>query len=519
MNKYMVLFTVCVGTVLSTYVSSCVNIALPNIMAALNYDADSIVWVSLSYLIPYGSILPLTGKLGDEYGPKKVYLIGLSLFTVASFGCGMANSSQMMIVIRIFQGIGAGLLLPNSMTLVAQSFGSHERGQALGIWGAMAAAGGAMGPTIGGYLIDLFAWRAIFFSIVPFCIFALLLSVVTLPNLPPRRSGKIDYLGGALLIGAISAILIALNKGEKEGWTSLYIVSLFYGSFASFILFLAWELKVENPMIDLYLFKSVNFSLANILGFASFMVFYGTMYLLPFFMKSLLNYSSVQAGVMMLPLTATMVLIAPLGGKLSDRIGSRYPALIGMILITLALFMFRTIDLQYGSHQFFVRLTLFGLGLGFTMAPLSNCAINSLPPSKIGVGSGFFNLAKMVGGSVGMVFAQTLLTQRGIYHSAVFKESLADNAGAGDIFLHMQSLWGSVGMSRDQIANAMLAWQSGQGLSNIQFDTLKAALLKIIQLKSSVLSFQDVFFALAMLCLVGTLLALGIQKKAKNPST
>lgn len=511
-NKYLILLTVCVGTILTTYVSSCVNIALPNIMAALNFNMDSIVWVSLSYMLPYGSILPLTGKLGDEYGAKNVYITGLILFTISSTLCGIANSSTSMIIFRIFQGIGAGMLLPNAMTLVTEAFSPEERGQALGIWGAMAAAGGAMGPTIGGYLIEHFAWRSIFISVVPLCIISMILAFLVLPKSMKRESGTIDWLGAALLSTAISALLVALNQGQKEGWDSLYIISFFYLAFASFVLFVAVEFFVESPMIPMSLFKSWNFSLANLIGFVSFLSFYGGLFLLPFFMKSVLGYSSITAGLVVLPLTLSMVISAPLVGRLCDRIGSRWPALIGMIMIGISFYSLRTVNDHYGFGDFFYRLTLFGIGLGFTMSPLSNLAIGALPKDKIGVGSGIFNLAKIVGGSVGVVFAQTLLSRREVYHTAVIKEYLNGATGAPlEIFNRIQSLWGSSGMNRSEIGDATMGWTSGYGYLPQQYAGFKAILLKLITLKSTVLAFEDVFFGIAMLCLLGGILCFFIR--------
>ncbi len=162
-SRYAVLCTVCLGTVMSAYTGSCVNLALPDIMAALNFNMDSIVWVSLGYLLLYGAIMPLTGKLGDQYGAKLMYIGGMTIFALGSFCCGLTNSSGLMIFFRIVQGIGAGMLLPNAMTIVAETFAPQERGQALGIWSAMVAVGSALGPTAGGYLIETFGWRSIFF--------------------------------------------------------------------------------------------------------------------------------------------------------------------------------------------------------------------------------------------------------------------------------------------------------------------------------------------------------------------
>jgi len=337
---------------------------------------DSVVWVSLGYMLPYGSTLPMTGKLGDQFGAKTMYVGGLILFTVTTLLCGIATSSTEMIIFRILQGIGAGMLLPNAMTIVAETFEAHERGQALGVWSAMAAAGSALGPTVGGYLIERFDWRSIFFSVGPICVIGIILALTVIPTSRRNPEATVDYLGSVLLITAISSLLVALNQGQKEGWNSLYIVSLFYMAFAAFVLFLAVEFKVKNPMVDMRLFTNMNFAVANIVGFITFVAFYGGNFLLPFFMKSILHYNSITAGIMLLPLTAAMVIFSPIGGRLADRFGSQLPAFTGISLIACALYLLDTISADYSARDFFIRLSIFGIGLGLTMSPLTNCAVS-----------------------------------------------------------------------------------------------------------------------------------------------
>jgi EmrB/QacA subfamily drug resistance transporter len=515
LKKYAILCAVCLGTVLSAYVSSCVNIALPNIMAALNFNMDSIVWVSLGYMLPYGSTLPLTGKLGDQFGAKSAYITGLIIFTAASLLCGLTTGSASMVIFRVVQGVGAGLLLPNAMAIVAETFAAHERGQALGIWSAMAAAGSAMGPTVGGYLIENFDWRSIFFSVGPLCLLSIVFAWAVIPSSRRNSSVRIDYWGAAFLITGISSLLVALNQGQKEGWDSLYILLLFYLAFAAFTLFVAIEMRVQNPMIDIRLFGNVNFTVANLVGFLSFIAFYGGMFLLPFFLKSILDYSSITAGMVMLPLTATMVVFSPIGGRLADRFGSRLPAVAGIILIASALYSLETINAEYSAKDFFVRLTVFGMGLGLTMSPLSNCAIAALPKDKIGVGSGVFNLSKIIGGSIGVVFAETLLSRREIYHTAVLKEYLnaANHFSGQPLFQLMQELWGNQGMDSQMIVQAAHGWVTGQDLLPEQYVMLKALLQSMITRQASVLSFQDVFHTVAVLCFAGAGLALLIRQK------
>ncbi|CUH94722.1 putative secreted protein [Propionispora sp. 2/2-37] len=514
MVKYFILCAVCLGTVLSAYVSSCVNIALPNIMAALNFNMDSVVWVSLGYMLPYGSILPLTGKLGDQFGAKLVYVLGMIIFTVASLLCGLATSSTAMIVFRIIQGVGAGMLLPNAMTIVAQTFEPHERGQALGIWSAMAAAGSAMGPTIGGYLIEFWNWRWVFFSVGPVCIISVIFALAVIPRSSRSAGVSIDYLGAVFLITSISSLLVALNQGQKEGWESLYIFSLFYVAFVAFVIFLLVEFSVEKPMIDMRLFSDLTFSVANLVGFISFVGFYGGNFLLPFFLKSIMDYSSTTAGLMILPMTASMVIFSPIGGRLADRFGSRLPAVTGIMLIAFSLYLLDTISADYSNRDFFIRLSLFGMGLGLTMSPLTNCAVSTLPKNKIGVGSGIFNLAKIIGGSIGVVFAETLLTRREIYHTAVLKEYLTPAAySSQEISRVLRALWGDKGMDDAMISAAAHGWLTGQGLLPQQYAQFKLLLNSMITRQSSILSFQDVFFTVSIVCFAGGILALFIRRR------
>jgi EmrB/QacA subfamily drug resistance transporter len=517
MKKYAILCAVCLGSFLSAYTTSCINIALPNIMAALNFNMDSIVWVSLGYMLPYGSIMPMTGKLGDQFGAKTMYILGLMLFSAASLLCGLATSSTAMVIFRIAQGIGAGFILPNAMAVVAQTFPAHERGQAMGIWGAMAAVGMAMGPTLGGYLIEHFDWRTIFFSVGPVAMLSIVFAFAVIP--PSRRNPAVtvDYAGAALLVISISSLLVALNQGQKHGWDSLYIVSLFYAAFAAMALFLAVELRVRQPMIDIRLFRNLNFTTANTVAFLAFFAFMATNFLLPFFLKSILDYSSITTGIMLLPMTVGIVTFSPVGGRLADRFGSKLPTFFGTIIIAYALYALNTIDTEYSNQHFFIRLSLLGMGTGLIMSPLINCVVSSLPQDKVGVGSGVYNLCQVIGGSVGVVFAQVLLNRREVYHTVVLKEYLNPATHSSqEIFRLLQLLWGDQGMDNSMLTVAARGWLTGQGLIPQQYVTFKALLSSMITRQASILSFQDVFFALALICFAAGLLALFIRRKTVN---
>ena len=501
-NKYMVLLTVTLGTMLSSYVSSSVNIALPNMMQVFGFTMDSVVWVSLSYMLPYGSILPITGKLGDQFGRKRMYLTGLAIFTAATLLVGMAWSSTALIVFRVLQGIGAGLLFPNSMALVSDAFSPTERGQALGLWGALAAGGSALGPTLGGLIVEYLDWRLIFYSIIPISAIGLLLGTKVLQESKTGQSkAKIDYAGGALLVISLICLMLVLNQGSDEGWTSFYILGLAAIAVLSMAAFFVVEQRTAVPMVDLSLFKNVTFTVSNIVGFLSFMAMYGGLFLLPFYLRNVQGFTAIKAGISMLPLTLSMILLAPLGGRLAGQYGSRIPASLGMSTMALALFSFRLLDARTPYSHIAVTLVFMGVGLALTMSPLSNGVMGTLTKDKLGVGSGVFNLFKNVGGSVGVAIMGTLLDTRQLVHGATYRNYL--DSGSHLVTSTLAALQNNFildGMS--PAAAKLLALSSLQGMVSQQ---------------AAVAAFDDVFLITAVLCAAGILPALFIRDTKSQP--
>lgn len=495
-NKYLVLITVCLGTILTGYVGSSINIALPNIMQAFGFTMDSVVWVSLAYMIPYGSTLPIMGKLGDQFGRKKIYVFGLGVFTVSTLLVGLAWNSSSLIFFRVLQGLGAGLLFPNAMALVSGAFPANERGQALGMWGALAASGSAFGPTIGGYIIEHMTWRLIFYTIIPISVIGLFMAAVFLVESKVNDdSVKIDYFGGLLLVLSLSALLMALNQGSKEGWASAYIIMLLVTSISALATFIYVEKNISNPLVDLNLFRNSTFTTSNLVGFLSFLALYGGMFLLPFFLRNILNYSAIKAGTAMLPLVGAMILLAPLGGKLADNMGSRVPAAIGMAIIASALYSFHFMDDRITNGAIGWRLVLMGVGLAFTMSPLSNGVMATLPKDKIGVGSGVFNLFKNIGGSVGVAIMGTLLNDRQIFHTSILTE-----------YIHS----GSETVSRT--INMLQVSFIHNGMPAGQAQTAAAVVLQgMVTKQASIAAFDDVFLVTAILCSLGVVLAMFIK--------
>ncbi|HBF38139.1 MAG TPA: MFS transporter [Firmicutes bacterium] len=500
-GNYTILFTVVLGTMLAGYVSSCVNIALINIMQNFGFTMDSVVWVTLAYMLPYGSTLPITGRLGDLFGRKRMYLLGLGIFTVATLFVGLAWSKATLILFRVFQGMGAGLLYPNSMALTSDAFPANKRGQALGLWGALSAAGSALGPTIGGYIVEYMNWHLIFYSILPIAIIGLFLGLKILPESKEENaSSQVDYLGGILLVVCFSCLLIALNQGNKNGWASAYIVGLFTGSALSLLAFVFVESLVAMPMIDLQLFKNFTFTISNTVGFLSYIGMYGASFLMPFYMRNIQRFPAIKAGVCLLPLPMAMVLFAPLGGRMADKLGSRILASIGMAVMGVALFSFHFLNDRTSYPTMAWGLIVMGVGLAFTMSPLSNGVMGVLPKDKLGVGSGVFNLFKNIGGAVGVALMGTLLDSRLTFHSVVFKNNITIYSNPALHGLKMfQSLFIKQGYSKSDAGKAALTM-----------------LQSLITKQAAIATYQDVFLVVAVLCALGVIPALFIKDSKKK---
>lgn len=499
-NKYLVLLTVSLGTVLSGYVSSSLDIALTNIMNTFGFTMDNVTWVLLAYMIPYGATLPIMGKMGDQFGRKKMYILGFTVFTVATILVGLAWSSMTVILFRIVQGLGAGMFFPNAMALVADAFPPNERGQALGMWGALAASGMVLGPIVGGYIVQYVNWRMLFSSIVPISAIGIVLAIFVLQE--SEKSGSeegIDYLGGLFMVTSLGSLIIALNQGAKEGWTSLYILGLFACMIVSMMVFIYIESHTQGPLINLELFQNPTFTVANIVGFLTFMTLYGGLFLIPFFLRNILGYTPIKAGISLFPLVGSMILLAPLGGKLADKVDARTPTIMGMLFISLAMYSFRNMTDQTAYPFIALRLIMMGVGLALTMSPLSNAAMATLTKEQTGVGSGVFNLFKNVGGSVGIAIMGTLLDQRQLFHKEIISNHVNTSSDAAKQVIALTQ-----GMLTH---NAIPSAQAHA----IAIGTLQGLVAK----QAAIMAYGDVFQIAAGLAVVGAIMAVMLKENKK----
>lgn len=422
--RWWVLANVMIGTFMAVLDASVVNVALPRIMGVFGVTLDHVEWVVTAYMLVFAIMLPTSGWVADHFGYKRTYLLALSLFTLGSLLCSLAWSFDTLIIFRVIQGAGAGLLLPVGMAIVTREFPVERRGLALGFWGIAAAASVSLGPMVGGYLVDNFSWHMIFDVNVPVGILGVAATVLIQREYKSERIRSFDFVGFISVSSFLAFLLLALTNGNASwntgGWTSTYILSCFALSALGLVVFLITELTVEHPLIDLSLFKDFNFSVSNLALFVFGLGMFGSTFLLPLYFQNSLGYTAFQAGLFFLPVGILQGVMAPISGIVSDRLSPKIPGFIGITLMAFSFFQNHLLSLFSEHSQIASALVFRGIGMGLLFTPLSTLALARIPRERMAQASGMFNVIRQVGGSFGVAIFGTLMTRRVILHLANF---------------------------------------------------------------------------------------------------
>lgn len=408
-NKWMVLFTVAFGTFMATLDSSIVNIALPTIRRELN-TGDTVEWIVLSYLLATTSTLLIMGKLSDMFGRKGIYMLGFTVFVTGSLMCGLAWNIWSLVLFRIVQGLGASMVFAIGPAIISDTFKPHERGRALGIIGTVVAAGSSTGPVIGGLLLGSLGWPSIFYVNVPIGLIAIWRAYVVLPRNAPTIRQSFDIAGAVLFFAAVTGLLIAVDLAPEPayGWDDPLIICLLVVGILLFTLFIYWEKRTSIPMLRLELFNIKPYTSAIATAGMSFIASGANIFILPFYLQQLLNFTPQQAGLIMLAGPLTLSVAAPVGGYLSDKISARWISSIGLLITATGYFMFSLLRPDWSWHDVIWRSSLVSLGFGLFQSPNSSSALNAAPLVVRGVASSLLAFMRNLGLVLGIALAASV---------------------------------------------------------------------------------------------------------------
>lgn len=411
-SPWMVLITVIVGTLLIGLDRTVVNLGMPKMIDDFQTTVSAAGWIATAYIISNAVFVPIFGKLGDKLGNRKIYLWSFVGFTIISGIAGLSWDLNSMVFFRVLQGLVGAAVYPTAMALIAKTFKDPEdRAQALGIWSASMAISAVLGPLIGGPLIDNYSWRWLFYINIPIGILGIFMSLKYLPtDLPVDNESGFDYKGAAALGSALTSLVLVLEKGRDWGWTSSDSI-ICYSFVAVFsLLFYFIEKREKDPIVDLKLFSNKVYSKVLLISLISFGSMMGAMFLLPVFAQTYLGFNATQTGLLFIPMALSMMVAAPLGGKLSKFVPLNILVGAGLLIASIGTYMFSGLDVRTTAKELIIPLMVFATGLGLGMAPMTAAATNSVPENEVGVSSALLNLTRNIAGAIGIALFSTLLS-------------------------------------------------------------------------------------------------------------
>ena len=413
-RRWWTLGAMCCALFMAMLDNTVVNVALPTIQHDLHSSISGLEWTINAYTLAFAVLLVTAGRLGDLFGRVRLFLFGVVLFATASGLIALAQDETWLVAWRAVQGIGGAFMLPATLSIISNNFPPEERGRAIGTWAGVSALALAIGPVIGGFLVEHVSWQSIFLVNLPVAAFTVLLTVATARESRDEHAVRsIDIPGVATLTVGLAALVLALVQGNHWGWGSTRIVALFAIAVVALAGFVLVERRVRVPMVDFRFFASKAFLGANLVGFLVTFAMFAVFFFITLYMQNVKGYTPLEAGVRFLPSTLVIVAVSPISGRLVDRIGARMPIAVGSLLLTASLVWMSFLD--QGSAYWFllVPFVLMGFGMGLVMSPMTTAAMNAVDMRQAGGASGILTMNRMVGGTFGVALLGAIVTALG----------------------------------------------------------------------------------------------------------
>jgi DHA2 family multidrug resistance protein len=514
-NKWLVTISVTFGTLMGAIDASIVNVALPHLRGAVGATLQEITWITTGFAIATVIVMPLTAFLGRLFGQKRVYMASLAIFVVASALCGLASTLTQLVLFRVLQGFGAGALQPTEQAILRQTFPPEEQGTAMALFGMAVMIGPAVGPTLGGWIVDNFHWSWIFFINLP--VGALGLTMVGRFVHEPEdvraanaagaalQRKNMDWLGIALLAIGLAALQFLLEEGQqRDWWDSRLIVGCAVASAVALVLFVWRELVAPVPAVNVRLFKDKLFTSGSVIGAVMFAILLSSMFLLPVFMQELLGFTAMQSGLALMPRTLVMMATVPIVGRLYGKVSARLLIAFGLTLVSAGAIWLSRVNLQTTTTGITHPIMLQGIGFAFLFVPLTTAALSEIPRTKLADATGLNSLLRQVGASMGLAVFASLLSRYAVHAKA--------------------ALSAHVTLDRPEVQERLAALVGGFQARG--FDPTSAremalrALDGTVMRQAMVLSFDKVFLlsGILLLCVLPLLYFLEVKRLASSRS-
>ena len=491
-NPWWIAFTVMLSTFMEVLDTSIANVALPHIAGSLSAGIDESTWVLTSYLVSNAIVLPLTGWFSRLFGRKRFYMSCVTIFIVSSLMCGLAPSLPLLILFRVLQGAGGGGLQPTSQAILVESFPREKQGMAMAIYGMGVVVAPIIGPTLGGWITDNYSWRWIFFINIPVGLLSIILTTALIVD-PSHVSGKkagerikIDYIGLGLLSVGLGFLQVLLDKGQRDDWfESRFIVWCAVVAAVGLVGTVIWELRQKDPVIELHLFKDRNYATATFFMFALGIVLYGTTILLPVMLQTLSGYTAQLSGLVLSPGALVTLFMLPMVGRLLVKRDPRWLVVVGLSFLSIGMFQLAKLNLYTSFWTFVFVWMVSRCGMPFLFVPINVMAFSYVPKERMNSATGLINLARNIGGSVGISLVTTLQARLAQSHQTTLVSHMTPLDPR-----YRAALQGLGALLHQRGASWATAGQQAQGM-----------LYGELQRQSSMLAFVDMYWILAVVCL------------------
>ena len=408
-RKAIILVSCCLSLLIVSMDATIVNVAIPSIRTDLRASGSQIQWVVDIYTLVLASLLLLSGAMGDRFGRRRTFQIGLTVFAVASLMCSLAPNIEMLIGARFLQAIGGSMMNPVAMSIITQVFrGRVERARAIGVWGGVVGISMALGPIVGGALIEFVDWRAVFWINLPICAVAILLTAIFVPESKSATMRDLDPIGQVLGMVFLFGIVYVLIEGPGLGWTSARTIAVAAVAAVAFVAFLRYESRRHDPFIDLRFFRSIPFASATMIAVCAFASWGAFLFMMSLYLQGERGFSAMHTGLIYLPVAVGALIFSPLSGRLVGRFGSRPSLLVAGTLITAATLMLARLTAGTPVWQLLTIFAVFGIGFSMVNAPITNAAVSGMPTDRAGAASAVASTSRQIGVSLGVALCGSI---------------------------------------------------------------------------------------------------------------